>query len=156
MSNPTPASNPAPLFVRVAKHMVTSGRGGFPSIGYQAVVFDLTTGEELARSRTVDGVNEGAWLDAGKRLAKRRGYDLRVIDTGHVWHVDGYRLIDDAGNGLVVVRDMRGRVVCTYSSKRPAGEELRSAMYSSLGALVASLGPIVVTAILQYAKKNGR
>lgn len=63
-----------PTRVYLRKVSVTSGRGGMPSIGYACELVDCSSSVTLAKTRTVDGVHEHAWRDAGEQLAKRRGY----------------------------------------------------------------------------------
>jgi hypothetical protein len=58
--------------VRITKETVMSGRGGYPSIGYRAMLVDADTGATVARTGVTVGPYD-CWRARGEKLAKRRG-----------------------------------------------------------------------------------
>lgn len=60
------------MLVRIEKATVLSGRGGYPSIGYCAVLRDVLSNQEVARTKAVSILD--SWRAAGRRLAKRKGW----------------------------------------------------------------------------------
>lgn len=63
--------------VRLQKETVLSGRGGYPSISYRALLVDVDTGNVVSRSKCTTGPFD-SWLMRGRALAKRLGHVVVV------------------------------------------------------------------------------
>jgi len=61
--------------VRIVKETVMSGRGGYPSLGYRAVLVDVDTFQSVARTGVTVGPFD-CWRARGEKLAKRRRWEI--------------------------------------------------------------------------------
>lgn len=89
-------------YVSIRRYTVMSGRGGMPSIGYGAIVECLLTGEELARTRA-----SSDWTDAGKKLARRRGFHCFATLTDGVSFAGHVRIVPDDTNRRLTLLSAR-------------------------------------------------